>query len=162
MRLKICCVFILLIVAGLIYWDLFVKALDQISKGAMRRAVRIVDKENKEINLDAFIENYGKRKYYADKSGRRNTAKRTWRFLGEDGEEMFSFTDLGNRALVIVTFGDKEVVYRSFKKKAEHVKCAQPFDCTRTARNKGFASIRKTPRFTRGTFFVAFVKRFQK
>ncbi len=59
-----------------------------------------------------MLSDYYEARYKRFRGETGNTAHFTWFFLDENGRELFSLTDLGNRNLIRVTVGGKARIYQ--------------------------------------------------
>lgn len=83
------------------------------ASGIARESIAsIIDPDGNEAEPDGFLRAYGRGAYKPYQGATDGGTPRTWICLDADGNELLSWTDLGNRDLVLVLSDGLETVYR--------------------------------------------------
>ena len=82
-----------------------------ISKGLSSQVACVRSEKGEDQDTAAFLEKYEAGSYTRWKGNTGNTATRTFFFLNENGEELFTLTEMGNRGIISLSIDGEETLY---------------------------------------------------
>ncbi len=86
----------------------------EITDGRAELASVVLDGNGNSVDVTEVIGFYADATYRRYAGGKGSTARRSWSFLDDNENVLFTLTDLGNRSLIQISMDGKERLYQAF------------------------------------------------